>query len=462
MFEVTMGRKSSGSTEYNQIWSLIIIGAGILLRLVYVLKSTIYDRQYDIGMIDLDLPERVTGGHLGYIQHLYQHMSLPDVDPSTVYQFHHPPFHHFVSVMFMKFVSLFTTNNDIIEESMQCVPLICSLITLWAASEIIKRFKIEGREYNFAMAILCFHPSLIMLSGSVNNDCMALMFSVLAIFSTMQWIENKSYWNITKIALCLGLGISTKQNVAEVSFAVGAVFLIVLFKELATKKNHAELILQYVLAGAISLPLGMWFYVRNLIKYNMSLLWVYELPVDSWQYTGNVPVINRFLWPMPAEMIDNIKNFKIGCGYNVWMQIMRTSVLGEWDMASVGKGTKLIAVMLMLVGATIALVAFLCFTKTFVFNIGGGKQSPVKSLYRVLFVVGYFGVMASYLMFAYKYPHQCSMHFRYIEITLLFPMVAMAMCYGKLKSRRIRNVWDFAVTIFAVLSVLMCAVWCFA
>ena len=32
----------------------VILAAGCILRLFYVFFSTIYDRQYDIGMIDLD------------------------------------------------------------------------------------------------------------------------------------------------------------------------------------------------------------------------------------------------------------------------------------------------------------------------------------------------------------------------------------------------------------------------
>ena len=46
----------------------VILAAGCMLRLFYVLFSTIYDRQYDIGMIDLDAGHTVTGGHLAYIQ----------------------------------------------------------------------------------------------------------------------------------------------------------------------------------------------------------------------------------------------------------------------------------------------------------------------------------------------------------------------------------------------------------
>ena len=89
----------------------VILAAGCLLRLFYVLFSTIYDRQYDIGMIDLDAGHTVTGGHLAYIQYLYENWKLPDFDPTTVYQFNHPPLHHYLCALWMKLCSLFISNS---------------------------------------------------------------------------------------------------------------------------------------------------------------------------------------------------------------------------------------------------------------------------------------------------------------------------------------------------------------
>ena len=455
-----MDTNTSFKEKLNKNLSYIILAAGVLVRFIYVLKSTIYDRQYDIGMIDLDSATTVSGGHLAYIQYLYQNMRLPDVDPSTVYQFHHPPIHHFISAIFMKFVSIFTSNTDVIEESMQWVPFICSVVILIASMNILKRFKMDEKALCFGMALLCFHPSLILLSGSVNNDCMALMFSILSILMTMVWLEKRDIASIVLTSLFLGLGISTKQNVAELAFAIGLIFLIILIRDIKEKKNISKLILQYVIAGVISIPVGMWFYIRNLVKYDMSILWVYDLGFDSWQYTGNYSVINRFLWPVPSEMIDNFIHFKIGCGYNVWMQIMRTSVLGEWDMASVTKPVKLIAVLLMFTGIFIAFIAFICMIRAFVLK-NGAKSAPVyDKLYKVLFVAGYVSVMISYFVFAYKYPQQCSMHFRYIEITLLFTTTALAICYGMLKTKSMKILWNAGLCVFSVLSMIMCAVWC--
>ena len=136
----------------------------------------------------------------------------------------------------------------------------------------MKRFRIDEKALCFGMALLSFHPSLILLSGSVNNDCMALMFSILSILMTMVWLERCDIKSIIGVALFLGLGISTKQNVAELAFAIGLIFLIILIKDIKEKKNISRLIIQYALAGVISIPVGMWFYIRNLIKYNMSIL----------------------------------------------------------------------------------------------------------------------------------------------------------------------------------------------
>ena len=109
---------------------LYALVAGCFLRLFYVIFSTIYDRQYDIGMIDLDAGHTVTGGHLAYIQYLFENGHLPDFDPTSVYQFNHPPLHHAVSALWLKFASLFLKDTAVLEESLQVVPFLCSLLIL--------------------------------------------------------------------------------------------------------------------------------------------------------------------------------------------------------------------------------------------------------------------------------------------------------------------------------------------
>ena len=441
----------------------VILGAGFLLRLFYVLFSTIYDRQYDIGTIDLDAGGIVSGGHLAYIQYLYENWHLPDFDPTTVYQFNHPPLHHFTCAVWMKFCSLFIHDTAVLEESIQAVPFVCSLLSLIVLLKIVSRFELQAKTQRFLMLLFAFHPALVLLSGSVNNDCMSLLFTLLCVDTAIVWSRRPTMGNILKIALSIALGMLTKQNVAEMAFPVGAVFLYVWYRENKKAGGFVRLLKQFVCFGLVSVPLGMSFYLHNMMVHGMPLVWVYELEENSWQYTGNVPVLNRFLWPIPSEMVDNLKNFRLGCGYNVWMQIIRTSVLGEWDMADVGKMVKVLAVLLMLVGAFLAFAALLAFG--YVFAARRKKFMTASGLRLdwpcwLLFVIGYLVNMAFYLKFAYDYPQQCSMHFRYIEITLLFPAVALGIARQERLGRWTKLLLDAALLVFCALSVAMIGVWC--
>lgn len=435
----------------------MVLAAGALLRLFYILFSTIYDRQYDIGEIDLDAGHTVSGGHLAYIQFIY-HNGMPDFDPTTVYQFHHPPLHHFICAAWMKFCSLFIHNTDVLEESIQIIPFVCSLLTLWVMYKVVCQFDLEEKTKCAVMAVFAFHPSLIMFSGSVNNDSMALLFTVLIVYFTMQWSRKQSLGSIVLLALSIGFGMLVKQNVAEMAFPVAAVFVYILVKNFADKAARKRLFAQFAVFGLVSIPVGMSFYVRNLVKFNMSMFWVYEIGEDSWQYTGNIPVINRFLWPVPAEMVDNLLHFKLGCGYNVWMQIIRTSVLGEWNMADVGKMIKLLAVFLMLVGAVLAFMALCAFIKVF---IADGKQKKIDTAYILLFTMGYFVNMICYLMFAYNYPQECSMNFRYITITILFPAIALGMWMQGCNCKWLKKVVGLTIGTFSLCSVFMVGCWLF-
>lgn len=450
--------ESEMAGQRTEAWKMrAVMAAGFLLRLFYVLFSTIYDRQYDIGMIDLDAGHTVTGGHLAYIQYLYENWHLPDFDPTTVYQFNHPPLHHYISALWLKLASCFLRDTALLEESLQIVPFVCSLLILVILRKILHLFLLEERTKCFLMLLFSFHPALVLLSGSVNNDCMSLLFTLLCVYTALSWAQNPTLHAILYAALSIGLGMLTKQNVAEMAFPMALVFGYVLVRSRERGLSLRPLWRQFALFGAVSLPLGLGFYVRNRLLYGMPLVWIYELPADSWQYTGNVPVLHRFLWPDLKEFADNLLHFRIGCGYNVWMQIVRTSVLGEWDMADVGRGVKLLAVFLMASGALLAAAAFLAFVYVFLIR---RRKYPIDIPGRIMCVAGYLVNLIFYLKFAYDYPQECSMHFRYIEIELLFPAVALGFVWQNTGNGWLRRGLSALLAAFCVLSVCMTGVWC--
>ena len=462
-------------TKMDRLKMAAILGAGFLLRFFYVLFSTIYDRQYDIGMIDLDVGHTVSGGHLAYIQYLYENLRLPNIDPTSVYQFHHPPLHHFCCAIWMRICSVFIHNTDVLEESIQVVTFICSLFILLVILKILRQFDLREKTVCLLMLLFSFHPALVLLSGSVNNDCMSLLFTLLCVYTTIRWSRQPNMSNIIYIALSISLGMLTKQNVAEMAFPIAFVFIYMFVKQWREKGMPGKMLKQFTLFGVVSVPIGMSFYVRNLILFKTPLIWVYTLPEDSWQYTGNVPVLNRFLWPVLSEMADNLRHFKIGCGYNVWMQIIRTSVLGEWDMMDVGRSVKVVAVFLMAAGAAIAFFAFIAFCKVFIIDwlkLRRAKNAEKEAIEaesgtgnidipcRIMFVASYLVNLLFYLKFAYDYPQQCSMSFRYIEIELLFPAVALGFMWQRSEKKWLKYGLAALVSVFCMLSTAMIGVWC--
>ena len=455
----------------------LILAAGLALRLVYVLFSTIYERQYDISQWDLSQPYAGGGGHLGYIHYLYANGHLPDMNPMAVYQFSHPPLHYALSAGWLKLASFFIRDPAVLAESIQVLPLVYSVLTLYFFVRILDLSGLAGRGRMFTLLLLCVHPSLILLSGSVNNDGLAFLFTVMCVYYLMRWARDAQTMTVVKLALFLGLGMMTKFSVAEMALPALAVFLYVLYKN---REKWQKYLLQAGIFLGISLPVGLWFYLRNYIVWRMPFTFVHDLGTDSWQYIGNIPAVNRYLFPVPSELFENLRNLRIGCGYNVWIQIMRTSVTGEWDMAGVPAAVKALAMLLMLTGFVLALAALVAFVRGVVLRLpgdGGVQRGAAQSADRmtpkgagelsfradrILFMSAYLVHFLLYLKFSYDNPYMCSMDFRYIRILLLFPAVALGFSVNRAKGNplRVRALWMLLV-LFSVFSAAMTFAWCF-
>ena len=167
-----------GITEETQ-WILLILAAGFLLKLLYVLYTGVGNRQHDVHSFTDS-----TNGHAGYIRYLMENGHLPDFDPREQFQFYHPPLHHILSALWMKFNLLLGNGSW---ENLQLLPLFYTSACMILMERLLRELRFSGRPLCLALTVFCFHPYFIFLSGSVNNDALAILFMLLVMLYTLRW-----------------------------------------------------------------------------------------------------------------------------------------------------------------------------------------------------------------------------------------------------------------------------------
>jgi len=81
---------------------------------------------------------------------------------------------------------------------------------------------------------------------------------------------------------------------------------------------------------------------------------------------------------------------------------------------------------------------------------------------RCFLLIGYAVLFISYINFCYNFPHQCTMNFRYMVLTVLFPAVAAGLAIGHAPDKKWPKVFEVLTALYAVISVLTIIVWCIA
>ncbi len=450
----------------------LILLTGILLRLYYVVAiPVIQTRQYDLGSVDTK--EGVFTGHLGYIFYLFTNKGLPDFDPREVYQFFHPPLHHTLSALWMGVVSLFTDKQNLWIEWLQVLPLVYSVLIIWVTLKICKEFGLKELALRVVMTIVSFHPSLIFMAGSINNDGLSLLFQFLTVLFALRWYRQRDYKNILALALSISLGMLTKLSVGMVAIPVAFLFMYVLITEWQEKYVAAgrpagnvwrfvpgKRIGQYAVFGVVCVPIGLAWAVRCLILFDMPLTYVNKLPEQSWQYVGNYSLIERFVPNIPG-IINNLLHGSLGYGENMWVQLFRTAALGECDMTTFPMWGKVVALLMMGINFLVAVWAFVLMVR--VFLCGKKQDFPVLDMgIRCFWLIGYAVLFISYINFCYNFPHQCTMNFRYMVLTVLFPAVAAGIAIDRVPDKKTSKLFTLLTYAYAVAAILTIIVWCVA
>ena len=197
---------------------IILIGAlSALLRLFYVYYTPAWRRQHDV--IGFGAEE----GQAAFIEYFHQGHMLIDFDPRLRWGFFQPPLHHMIAALWIRLLEFAGIAYEAACEHVQILTLIYSLITLFFVFLIFRYMKLDDEALLAAFAIAAVHPGFILMAGSVNNDMLAVMFTVMTIFFGLKWYDDPSWLYTVILAFTIGLGM-----MAKISAALAAIALIII------------------------------------------------------------------------------------------------------------------------------------------------------------------------------------------------------------------------------------------
>lgn len=395
---------------------LIILG-GIIIRSFYVVFTGVTDRQHDEGYFSGLGDDLVNPGHLGYVEYLCKFGHLPNFSPYKLFSYYHPPLHHIISCLFIDLQLLFDVNERLAFENIQALTFLYSSLCLPVAYGILKKIKCSDTCMVLGMALLTFHPGMIFMSGSVNNDMLCTLLTFSVFYFGLIWMEDKTLKNLLKIAVTLGFGMITKLNCAVLAFPLAAVFLLHFISECKARRVLRS-IKEFAIFGVVTAGIGLSWVIRNLVFYHTNP-GVPAMTEESIQYIGDLSFwdIYGITPPLKLDYPFHTLNGEDIC--NIWQILFRTSLFDEVrpdlpDILMMGCRISLLLAMVL---------GFIFFFVTILMQIREIKKGD-KEL-GIYLLVGYVMVVFTFILFVVKYPFTCSANFRYVVIGLLYTAIAL-------------------------------------
>ncbi|MDY2698530.1 MAG: glycosyltransferase family 39 protein [Lachnospiraceae bacterium] len=414
--------KASQRFNENTIVFMMLL-FGILLRCSYVLLSGLYDRQHDAGVYTGIETDFVNPGHIGYIEYIYKFHKLPDLNPYQLFAYYHPPLHHIISYVWLQLNIWLGASEELAFENLQILPLFYSCLCTIVTWKILKVMEIRGTGLYIALAFMVFHPATIVMSGSVNNDMLTILFMCLIILGSLQWIRNKDLKGLIKLALYIGFGMITKLNSAVLAIPLALIFLMHFISIIRArdKKLLLQWVKNYCIFGIVVAPIGLSWIVRNLIRFGEKpgvpvpgeTSPMYTQPFSLWNRLG-IPAFSAWHFDFPFHPISA----KACC--NTWVIMFHTSMFAEEYPTNLPDSllvlcqiTFMLAVILGITTAILLVVVLL------------NKKTHREDT--IFLLTGYVMMLISFAAFVVIYPYTCSSDFRYVAICLIYISIALGL-----------------------------------
>lgn len=411
-----------------------VIFAGIVMRIGYMLYTPCNVRSHDMWEISTQ-----GHGHAAYILGLLQNNSLPQ---SNEIQFYQQPFFYIVGSVASKLINMITSSDDVFYfvDAAKTVSCAASCMVLIIAGSICDTFKLKDTEKLAAMLIVAFQPCFF-LSIRVTPDILCTFFMTLALLFTFRWHASPDWKNTLILAFVYGFGVMTKISVAVLAFFTAVVFAVKLV-QLIKEKKALPVIFRLAVFGIISLPLGLWYNVRNYILFSQKFGYVLELGEKSKLYVGNHSLFQRFVIPDFNNILSSPYDY-VWDDYNLFVYSVKSSLFGEFEF-EVPSFIPIILYISAMVLSVLAVIAAVSALKHFTED----KMTAALSAVCAVFLV-------SVVIFNLRYPYGCSMDFRYSTFLIIPFAILLAKQLMRYGSKITKNMLYMCIAMFSCSSCLM-------
>lgn len=441
-------QKKKMSFAYGILFLLLM---SFFIRGAYVVYTPTWIRQHDVIGFGAGF------GQAGFIEYFYEKLRLLDVDPRKYWGFFQPPLHHMTAGVYLRLAAsvfgFFSKSYNQACESVQCLTLFYSMVASFFGIKLILYVLrdydiVEEKRRRIVLvtgSFIAFHPCLILMSGSINNDILCLMLQIICVYFFVRYIRENKAWILCLSALFLGLSMMAKLSGVMLVPGI-ALILMYRFVRCIKSGDKAEIIKtvkNYFLFGVISVPAGIWSPVRNLVKFGLPL-----------NYTPEVGE------PLKEAIFGRIFNFKTATpftcmvvnndGYdefNIPLAFIKTSLFGEYNFSECS-GISFPAGVIMLILAVVLSAAVLYMMVRVVL----AKTDEMVVFLSVYFVFSYVFL----INLCISIPNFSSQDYRYIAHCIILQAVfaALYMADGGFH-KHLKKFTGIVITAFSFVSVLL-------
>lgn len=425
---------------YDNKYSLYFIMSIIfVVQLGYISYTSYGTRQHDLR----SFYNYENGGHLGYIGYIFNNNHLPIGSPKDFWCFYNPPLFYIVSAIFIKLQNFFGIELESCLENLQILSLFYIMTFNIFVYKILKEMNIE-KSIAFIISFIGLAPAMIMMSGSLGNGPLSIMLSTIAIYYTIKWYKSDTLKDLVIIAFAISFAIMTKIDAALIAVAIGVTFIIKLGNN---RKEVKKYIKYFSLFALISLPIGLWYPIKNLVLYDIPITYVQSVERDHEASTEKYSILDRFFSVESKDTFDNVNVTMVGekMDYNIFVTTIKSFIVDEEIQY---ENNKILDICVHLI-FFLSLLLPIIFILNVIYVISNYKK--INNPWILFFMLIFLLEVLAYLRFCFEFPFVFTMNFRYIVPSLISFGVITGIASEYDKTLYLAN--KISLSIFSLLSI---------